>query len=224
MPKSETRISVYDNLRTDILNLTLKPGEELDINAVAEKMGVSRSPVRDALLRLSSDRLVDIFPQKGTRVSLLNKDIIRQERFMRINLELGVLRECVKTLSEQSKREIFATRLKGILIAQHAALLDGDNKNFLRLDDKLHHQFYSQADCEWVWETQLSHTGNDHRIRILSYNTKSLPEKAETEHNLLLEAILENDIEKAVNLDTEHLSRLYKEIDNLEKDFPNYFE
>lgn len=224
MAKFESKVSVYDTLRHSITNLLYKPGQELDINALAEQMGVSRSPVRDALLRLASDKLVDIFPQKGTRVSLLNKEILRQERFMRLSLELGVLDECMKTLSDSTKREIFITKMQGTLVAQHASLLDNDTINFLRLDDKLHHLLYTQAGCEWVWETVSAHTGNDHRIRILSYSTNEIPRLVETEHEQIINAIKENDRDKLIELEKAHLSRLYGEISELERKFPDFFE
>lgn len=224
MPKSEVKHSVYDTLRHSITNLLYKPGQELDINALAEFMGVSRSPVRDALLRLSGDRLVDIFPQKGTRVSLLDKEIIRQERFMRVSLELSVIEPCIKSLSDDTKREIFLTKLQGILLSQHACLLGGDKVNFLKYDDEMHHLLFTQANCEWVWETQLAHTGNDHRIRILSYSAKEIPEMVETEHKQIIQAISENNADKILELEKAHLSRLYNEIPELEKEFPEYFE
>lgn len=224
MAQFESKVSVYDTLRHSITNLVYKPGQELDTTALADQLGVSRSPVRDALLRLSGDRLVDIFPQKGTRVSLLNKEILRQERFMRISLELGVLEECMKTLSDSSKREIFVTKMQGTLVAQHACLLDNDTINFLRLDDKLHHLLYTQANCEWVWETMIAHTGNDHRIRILSYSANEIPKLVESEHEQIINAIKENDTDRLIKLEKAHLSRLYGEIVELERSFPEFFE
>ena len=68
-----TDVSAYEILRDKIINLDFKPGQELNINSLAQKMGVSRSPIRDALLHLELDNLVEIFPQKGTRVSFLDK-------------------------------------------------------------------------------------------------------------------------------------------------------
>ena len=221
---AEQKSSVYETLREAIINLAYKPGEELDTNAIAEKLGVSRSPVRDALLRLSSDKLVDIFPQKGTRVSLLNKEIIRQERFMRVALELGVLEECMKSLADDTKRKIFATKLQGFLLAQHASILDGDNIAFLKYDDEMHHLFYSEANCEWIWETLISRTGNDHRIRLLSCNALGFSEKIETEHKDFAEKVENGNITEILEINRQHLSRLYDEIDGLERNFPEYFE
>jgi len=224
MPKTGNKESLYDTLRYDIVNLKYKPGEALDINAIAENLSVSRSPVRDALLRLSLDKLVDIFPQKGTRVSLLNKDILRQERFMRINLELAVLEKCMEQLSNKTEREIFTTKMKGLVLSQHASLLAGDYVSFLKYDDDMHHLLYEEANCQWVWETLLSRTGNDNRIRVLSYKKIEIPEIVENEHTELVEAIKQGNLDKAREIDYRHLTRLYEEIGLLEKDFPEYFE
>ena len=84
MKKQES--SVYEVLREKILSLELKPGQELNINQLAKEMNVSRSPIRDALLRLSLDKLVDVFPQKGTRVAFLDKDIIKDFCVLLLNL------------------------------------------------------------------------------------------------------------------------------------------
>lgn len=142
---------------------------------------------------------------------------------MRVNLEIGVLESCMKSLSDEAKREIFVTKLEGFLLAQHASLLDNDKINFLKYDDEMHHLFYSQANCEWVWETLVSRTGNDHRIRILSCNATGISEKVEEEHKNLTAVIRKNDIAQIIEIETAHLSRLYEEINGLEQNFPDYF-
>ncbi len=143
---------------------------------------------------------------------------------MRISLELGVLEECMKTLSDSSKREIFVTKMQAMLVSQHASLLDNDTSSFLRLDDALHHLLYTQANCEWVWETLTAHTGNDHRIRILSYSANEIPKLVESEHAQIIEAIKKNDAKSLFKLEKEHLSRLYGQITELERSFPDFFE
>ena len=221
---AESKISVYYMLRQSITNLDYAPGQILDINSISDELGVSRSPVRDALLRLAHDKLVDIFPQKGTRVSLLNKNIIYQERFMRITLELGVLEQCMRTLDDAEKRHVFVTKLKGFLLAQHASILDNDKISFLNYDDDMHHLLYTQAGCEWIWETLVSRTGNDHRIRVLSYKTSGISEKVKVEHKEIIDGISGGDFAVVRKLDKKHLERLYDEIDVLESYFPEYFE
>lgn len=218
-----TDISVYETLREKIINLEYKPGQELNVNKLVEELGVSRSPIRDALLRLSLDKLVDIFPQKGTRVSYLDKNIIKQERFMRINLELGVLRMFMTKLTDDNKRKIYTTKLQAILLQQHASLLDGDKKVFMKNDDELHHFFYEETDNQWIWDVINSHTGNDHRIRILSYNKKIIADHVEAEHKAIVKAIETGDLTEAIKTDREHLEKLTEVLDDLSTNFPEYF-
>lgn len=219
-----TDISVYETLREKIINLEYKPGQELNVNSLVEEMGVSRSPIRDALLRLSLDKLVDIFPQKGTRVSYLDKNIIKQERFMRVNLELGVLKLFMAKLSDENKRKIYSAKLQAILLQQHASLLGEDKKVFMKNDDSLHHFFYEETDNQWIWDVINSHAGNDHRIRILSYNKKIIASHVEDEHKALVEAVESGNIDEAIRIDREHLEKLTDVLDDLCKEYPEYFD
>lgn len=218
-----TDVSVYEILRDKIINLDFKPGQELNINSLAQKMGISRSPIRDALLHLELDNLVEIFPQKGTRVSFLDKKIIKQERFMRTTLELGVLKIFMENLKDDAKRKIAATKLQAILLEQNASFLDGNKKAFLQKDNALHHFFYSESGNEWLWNVLVSHTGNDYRVRILSYNAEKIADNVEKEHRQLVEAIREGDAEKARKIDEEHLQKISEVLEDLEASYPEYF-
>ncbi|MCR5607085.1 MAG: GntR family transcriptional regulator [Treponema sp.] len=214
----------YESLRKDIINMVYKPGQELNVINLAQVFSLSKSTLREALLQLGRDNLVDVFPQKGSRVSFLNKDIIKQERFMRLNLELGVISSFMDKLeANDSDREILVTKLKSIILQQHAALLSKDIVAFLDYDDEMHHLFYSYTDNEWIWNILSSHTGNEHRIRILSHKDLNIIKNVEEEHNILVEAIQNKDKNKAIITDRQHLKKLDKEMDLLEKDFPEYF-
>ena len=143
MKKDDSRanIWVYNQLREQIETLVLKPGTELNLTELSESLGVSRSPLRDALLRLERDSLVDIFPQKGTRVSYLDISDIRQERFMRMNLELGALKSFMDLELNDLAKEAYVTRLKSLLLKQKAALISGSYIDFLKADDEMHATF-----------------------------------------------------------------------------------
>ena len=221
--ESRANIWVYEKLRNQIENLELAPGLELNILSLSEELGVSRSPVRDALLRLERDRLVDIFPQRGTRVSYLDYDIIRQERFMRLRLEIGALEACIDKKRSAEELEAFVTRLRSNLLSQHADLISGEYKSFFAHDDELHYMFYTEASLERVWKVLKAHTGNEHRIRILSYRSKGIAESVEEDHEALVNAIAKSNKEEAVKIDTLHLSKLTEEIEALKEQFSKYF-
>ncbi len=213
---------VYKTLREKILTLELKPGQELNVNQVAEEMNVSRSPIRDALLRLSLDNLVDIYPQKGTRVSFLDKEIIEQERFFRITTELGVLHLFMKQLDE-AHQKIYAAKLKAILLEQHASLLSGDKKLFMEEDDALHKFFYSETNNNWLWNVVASNTGNDYRIRILSYDVERISMFVEKEHAALVNAIEEGNSQEVFAIDEKHMRNLESLLPKMIGAYPEYF-
>ena len=214
---------VYDEIRADIENLILKPGTELNIQEVADELGVSRSPVRDALLRLERDRLVDIFPQRGTRVSFLDEDIIRQERFMRTQIELGVLEKCLSKPRSGKEKEIFITNLRCNLLQQHADIISGNHIEYFRHDDEMHRIFYTEAGLDRIWLVLRAHTGNEHRVRILSYEANNIVENVGNEHERIVAAIADGDNEKALELTKEHLGKLDNELRELMVSYADYF-
>ena len=214
---------VYSSLREEITLLKLLPGTELNTEVLCEKYCVSRSPVRDALLRLERDRLVDIFPQKGTRVSFLNEAIIEEERFMRKCVELGAVEKCMKKSRTQREFDAFVVKLESNLLSQKASLIEEDYASFYKADDDLHHIFYTESALENVWAIVDAHTGNDKRIRMLSYSDKAITEGVREQHIALVEAIKEQNLEKVLELEREHLEKVQSEIKDFKAEFPSYF-
>ena len=225
MKKDDSRanIWVYNQLREQIETLVLKPGTELNLTELSESLGVSRSPLRDALLRLERDSLVDIFPQKGTRVSYLDISDIRQERFMRMNLELGALKSFMDLELNDLAKEAYVTRLKSLLLKQKAALISGSYIDFLKADDEMHATFYSQLGYERVYAVLFSHTGNERRIRLLSSLAGNIANDIETQHEAIIDAIARGAKEEALELDRDHLNKIEDEYPMLIELFPQYF-
>ena len=225
MKKDDSRanIWVYNQLREQIETLVLKPGTELNLTELSESLGVSRSPLRDALLRLERDSLVDIFPQKGTRVSYLDISDIRQERFMRMNLELGALKSFMDLELNDLAKEAYVTRLKSLLLKQKAALISGSYIDFLKADDEMHATFYSQLGYERAYAVLFSHTGNERRIRLLSSLAGNIANDIETQHEAIIDAIARGAKEEALELDRDHLNKIEDEYPMLIELFPQYF-
>lgn len=79
------------NLKDNIIHLELKPGSMVSENELAAQMGLSRTPVREALMELSKVRLVDVYPQRGSAVALIDYDLVEEARFMRSVMECAVV-------------------------------------------------------------------------------------------------------------------------------------
>ncbi|MDD4570194.1 MAG: GntR family transcriptional regulator, partial [Tepidanaerobacteraceae bacterium] len=86
-------------LRHNIINFNLKPGQFVSENEIADILGVSRTPVREAFIELSRSSLVEIYPQKGTCISPIDMDVVEETRFMRCVLEKAVARLCCDVLA-----------------------------------------------------------------------------------------------------------------------------
>ena len=95
-PSDLARKDIFQTLRANILSCDFKPGEALSENALAAAFGVSRTPVRDALAKLSACGLIDTFPQRGSAVSMISHSRVRELAFMRAVLEKAVIRQAVE--------------------------------------------------------------------------------------------------------------------------------
>ena len=93
---------VYESVKSAILELHFLPGAVIRKSAICERLGLSRSPVSDALARLSSEGLVDIIPQSGTRVSRLSFNAIREDSFLREALEVAAARHAALHRSDET--------------------------------------------------------------------------------------------------------------------------
>src|SRR6266478_3271447 len=109
--------SIYATLRQDIVTLRLMPGEKLSENELAMRFGTSRAPVREALIRLVDDGLIDVQPQRGSFVSRISLRAMERARFVREALEVAII-------SQAAERGISAeihARIEASLVAQQEA-------------------------------------------------------------------------------------------------------
>ena len=91
----------YRLLRESIMSFKLLPGETLDETVISEQFGTSRTPVREALILLKNEKLVDILPQKGSKVSFIDLNLVRQGYFTRRVIETAIFKETAGTLSPE---------------------------------------------------------------------------------------------------------------------------
>jgi len=124
---------VQQVLRDAIIASDLPPGSLINKHAICERLGVSRFPVSDALARLQAEGLVEILPQRGTRVTRIRMNDVRESMFIRRALETGAVSE----LAGHVGPETIAT-LKRLVRYQEAAVEAGDRRGFHALDLEFH--------------------------------------------------------------------------------------
>jgi DNA-binding GntR family transcriptional regulator len=129
---------IADTLREEILRGDLAPGQPLRQEELALRFGVSRLPVRDALLRLEAQGLVNVYPNRGAFVISLSADEVREIYEMRILLEGDILERAVPRMTADHWRRIDAAHAESARSANGPDWVEGDWR--------FHHALYEPAD------------------------------------------------------------------------------
>lgn len=209
---------VYTALRRSILDMTLEPGAILRKGALCEQLGVSRSPVAEALGRLSSDGLVDIIPQSATRVSQFSMAELLEEDFLREAVETAaVARVAEDHTPDQLLRLSRNLRLQGLLVE------DADFQGFFEADLEFHEMILGFTGFPKVTLVAEEMTLQLRRARKLILPEPGRPAEAVAEHQIILAAIEAKDSRAARTAMSRHLRQLVKRIKPLERQHPDYF-
>lgn len=212
--------NIYQDMQDKILSLELKPGTALSFSNLTPLYHVSISPVRDALKRLASEGLVEIKPQSGTYVSLIDLSKVRDERFTRLYLELGAIEACARAGFGAD----LAHKIESLIEEQQKAFNCRSTSLFLSLDDQMHSLFFSQCNHDRVFENIKANSGNYHRIRMVSYLFDDMLQNALNQHKAILEAVKANDTQKVLSLERLHISKIENETADYQASYPQYFK
>ena len=129
---------VYSILRNEIITLRLMPGQLVAEKEIADVLNASKTPVREALIRLEFDGLVDIVPKSGTYVSSIRINKYIEACFTRLQLEIGAVRRAASRVAGDPSQ---VHQLDLILEQQATALEADDYRSFFQLDQSLHQGF-----------------------------------------------------------------------------------
>lgn len=199
--RGQGAVRIYESLRHDILTLTLPPGELLDEVKIAARFDVSRSPVREALIRLSSDGLVKTLPNKSTMVAPLNV-----EEFPRYLDALDLMQRVTSHLAASQRSEADLARIRQRQAEFEAALERRDavamietNRNFhLAIAEAGKNRYFTM-----LYTRLLDEGRRMLRLYFLSFDD-ALPPELAVEHTNLIQAIEDKDSERAEALAHEH--------------------
>lgn len=207
---------IYELLRSRIVTLRLPPGTVLSRSALMEQFGVSQTPIRDALMRLAEEKLVDIFAQHSTSVSRIDVKEARQAHFMRQALEL----EVVRALCEREDRS-FIRPIRHELERQQQMLDQGDLIGFQNCEMDFHHRLCVAAEVPALWALIRSHAGHLDRLRRLYYPS---PADSSADHMAVLAAIEARDVGKGQQVLRRHMSRTLVHVEKIRALHPDYLK
>lgn len=196
----------YRVLRDNIIRMRLKPGETLNEAALSGELGVSRTPVREALLRLKDDNLVEVFPHKASIVSRINFILVHEGMFARAAIEPVVTGMVCGHLNETTKKLLLAN------LAQQAELLEkaddeGGLHQFFSLDQRFHEILYQACGLHDMWDSVNMITTHYDRVRYFDVISGAIRlNRAYVGHKKLYGALLKGDAKTAWELSSSQMS------------------
>lgn len=216
-PHEPARVWCYRVLLHNIVHLCLPPGSCLVETEVRARLGVSRTPVREALMQLAQEKFVQIVPQKGTYVSRIDMAQVLELRYIRRAAEAEVVREAAGRMTADAVEE-----LRRCLARQEEASERQDFEEFIRVDDAMHQAVYIAAGKGGVWEFFSKNNLHHFRSRILGLRVGRTLSRLIGEHAAIVDALARNDATAAEAAVRRHLSDQVWNADSVLEKYPEY--
>ncbi|WP_135548601.1 GntR family transcriptional regulator [Paenibacillus cymbidii] len=209
---------VYEELKQRILKLSLKPGQALSEKEIAEHLHVSRTPVREAFIRLAGDQLVRILPQRGTYVSKISLSAVRESCFIREALEVAAMLRAIAVWKQDD-----GNQLRLIVEEQAACIRSHDYTSFYMLDERFHQTLSVVSGFPATWDVVRSVKLQMDRGRYLSMSIGNRLTTIVDQHQSIFDAMLAKDSSLAERRMREHIQETCRYIESLGAQFPEFF-
>ena len=206
---------IFETLRARILSLELKPNTLLSRAALQAEFGVSQTPVRDALMRLEQEGLVEIYPQHATLVARIDVSAARQAHFLRLAIEL----EAVRRVAVERDDAIVAA-LEQALATLRASV--EDYEAFAAADRAFHQLFYEASGVPDLFHMVRRQSGHIDRLRRLNLPLPGKMEAVIRDHAALADAVARRDPDGAAAILRRHLSGTLSIVDQIRERHPDY--
>ena len=207
------RGQVFDKIRSDILNGKYKRGEELVESSIGKELGISRTPVREAIRQLELDGLVQLVPNKGAFVTGISEKDVRDIYLIRARLEGLAARMAAKNITP----ELLDAMEETVVLSEYHAKKE-HYEQVCEMDSKFHKLLYKASGSRILEHTLTDFHQYVQRVRMASIMKKRRMEKSNDEHDAILTAIREHDEEKAELVATRHISNTVENLKNYDLD------
>ncbi len=209
---------IRQELRHDIVSMKLVPGTPILEKEIAEAHGVSRTPVREAVLRLAEERLIEVVQKSGTYVARIPLSALPEGLIVRRALEGVTVRAATRFASPSQ-----ITGLKAIIQRQEETAASGDHEAFHHADEAFHAAIAVAGRYKGIWDLV-----QQVKVQVDRYRRLTLPQEGRfarviTEHGAILSAIEAGDAQRAVARMEDHLNKLRSEIAAFRDMRPDYF-
>lgn len=216
-PRESGREYALRTIKDNIIRLELAPGSLVSENELAAEMGLSRTPVREALIELAKVKIIEIAPQKRSMVAYIDYELVEEARFMRNVLECAVVELACQCTGEEA-----LLSLEKNVTLQRFYLENSNYGGIMELDDQFHKTLFQIAQKLQVYE-MIQHI-SIHFDRVRSMALSSVKDiKIVEDHAQLLQALRDQDGARARALMEKHLNRYKFDEAAIRETYPQYF-
>jgi len=204
----------YEALRTRILDLHLLPGQIVPELQLAADLGMSRTPIREALGRLRTEGLVDASPRRGFIVSVPTAEALRETYEIVGALEGHAVRRAARAL-----QPALLHALRAAVEAQESALVDDDPGAWARADQQFHELLRGAAENHRMGELFRQFDGQLHRARLATLHLRSALHPSTEDHHAIVDALEAGDVDGAFRVHLAHRERADAEMLHAVRDY-----
>mgnify|MGYP000849543541 CR=1 FL=1 len=215
-PRERSKEYVKRVLLHNILIMELEPGIQIQESEICDLFKLSRTPVREALLELAQLRLIDIYPQKGTYISLIDLNLVDDGRYLRSILESDLAAMACDLATPKAIEKLN----ENIVLQEYYEKKDVDK--LIKLDDEFHKIIYMVCGKAYLYEVARNASFHFDRVRKLRLLVKQ-PLKVKNAHEEILRAIENKDKKAASDKMASHLSAEVFDLEILKGQYLHYF-
>jgi DNA-binding GntR family transcriptional regulator len=210
---------VFRTLRASIVTMRMTPATALSEQDIADRLKVSRQPVREAFIKLSEIGLVRVLPQRGTFVVKISAKAVTDARFVREAVECAIARRACESIAKDAIEALGAT-----IADQRAAARATDLEAFFALDEAFHHGLADATGCTYAWKVIEEAKAQMDRVRFLSVPDATPAGRIIVQHQKILDAIAAGRASAAEQAMRDHLREILSSLPRLVTKFPAMFD
>ena len=205
-------------LRRDIIAGRLLPRTMLSEQELSQRFGVSRTPIREALIKLAEENLIEIYPQYGSFVAPIKLRDVFDSQFVRESLECSAIERAVERIDAAQIKALSA-----LLQRQRVLHRAGDHDEFFLADERMHALIMDIAGHANAWRQVENAKAQMDRVRFLSMRNVRKQPSVIAEHALIVDRLTHRDAAGAVAAMRSHLRGLFRSVEILAATDPGYF-
>lgn len=221
MAVMSARELAYQTVRSRIITMELKPGDPLNDRELAEELGISRTPMREALIMLNIAHMVVIKPQSGTYVAPIDLKLMELEQFARYTLEKEILNRVRRQLTPEQEAD-YRLNIEEYRQLEAAPEAPQRETRLLELDNAFHRKAFEICGMEAHFDHMLSTLQHVERIRKFSLQTNENKSVCAA-HTLILESLQHGTPEEISATLESHLNRYKLSVAEARRSHPDYF-